>query len=133
MPRTRVIPVLLLRRRGLVKTVRFRSPTYVGDPINVVRIFNEKEVDELVLTEITATRAGAAPDYELLEQIASEAFMPICYGGGITTPDQVRRQIDFRVAVGAITSVPPPTLAGRTRPSPRPRPSRSRRGRRDPG
>lgn len=82
---TRVIPVLLLRRRGLVKTMRFRRPEYVGDPINIVRIFNDKEVDELILTEVTATRDGKEPDFELLEQIASEAFMPVCYGGGIRT------------------------------------------------
>jgi cyclase len=74
-----------------VKTVRFGAPKYVGDPINVVRIFNDKEVDELVLTEIVATRSGAAPDYELLEQIASEAFMPVCYGGAIRGLAEAKR------------------------------------------
>jgi len=83
--------VLLLRRRGLVKTVRFARPKYVGDPINVVRIFNDKEVDELILTEIVATRTSSPPDYELLEQIASEAFMPVCYGGGIRSLDEAKR------------------------------------------
>ncbi len=91
MLRTRVIPVLLLRRQGVVKTVRFRRPEYVGDPINIVRIFNDKEVDELVLTEITATRADKGPDFELLEQIASEAFMPLCYGGGVRSAADARR------------------------------------------
>jgi cyclase len=87
----RVIPVLLLRRTGLVKTVRFREPKYVGDPINIVRIFNDKEVDELILTEIVATRSGKGPDFELLEQIGSEAFMPVCYGGGVRTIADARR------------------------------------------
>lgn len=91
MLRPRIIPVLLLRRRGLVKTVRFRDASYVGDPINVVRIFNDKEADELILTEIVATRDGKAPDFELLEQIATEAFMPVCYGGGVRTLADAKR------------------------------------------
>lgn len=91
MLRTRVIPTLLLRRQGLVKTQQFRDPTYVGDPINVVRILNDKQVDELVLTEITASRVGASPDFALLEQIASEAFMPVAYGGGVRTVDDAKR------------------------------------------
>jgi cyclase len=91
MLRVRIVPTLLLRRRGLVKTVKFARPRYVGDPINVVRIFNEKEVDELVLTEIVATRDGRRPDEELLEQIASEAFMPVCYGGGVASLDDAKR------------------------------------------
>lgn len=91
MLRVRVIPVLLLRRRGLVKTVRFKQPRYVGDPINIVRIFNEKEVDELLLTEIVATKDGEEPDYELIEQIASEAFMPLGYGGAVRSVAQAKR------------------------------------------
>jgi cyclase len=91
MLRTRVIPCLLLRDGGLVKTVRFKSATYVGDPINAVRIFNDKEVDELVFLDIGATHAGAEPNFELLEDIASEAFMPFGYGGGITNTDQIKR------------------------------------------
>jgi cyclase len=79
----RVIPVLLLEDGGLVKTVRFRDARYVGDPINAVRIFNEKQVDELVLLDIRATAEGRAPDLAAIEEIASEAFMPIAYGGGI--------------------------------------------------
>lgn len=80
---TRVIPCLLLRGRGLYKTVRFRDPTYVGDPINAVRIFNEKGVDELVVLDITATVSGKGPALELIGDIASEAFIPLCYGGGV--------------------------------------------------
>jgi cyclase len=89
--RTRVIPCLLLRNGGLVKTVKFKDPKYVGDPINAVRIFNEKEVDELVFLDISATPAGREPNYDLLGDIASEAFMPFGYGGGITRLDQIKR------------------------------------------
>jgi len=91
MNKTRVIPVLLLRGKGLVKTVKFKDPKYIGDPINSVRIFNEKEVDELVFLDITATPEGRSPDFELLADIASEAFMPMAYGGGIASLDQVQR------------------------------------------
>lgn len=91
MNKTRVMPALLLRGQGLVKTVKFRDPKYVGDPINAVRIFNEKEVDELVFLDITATPEGRGPDFDLLSDITSEAFMPMAYGGGITTLEQVRR------------------------------------------
>lgn len=82
---TRVIPILLLKGEGLVKTVRFRDPMYVGDPRNVVKIFNEKEVDELVVLDIKATTEGYRPRLELIREIVSEAFMPVAYGGGIRT------------------------------------------------
>ncbi len=91
MNKTRVIPILLLRGKGLVKTVKFKEPKYIGDPINSVRIFNEKEVDELVFLDITATPEGRGPDFELLADIAGEAFMPMAYGGGITSLEQVKR------------------------------------------
>lgn len=91
MNKTRVIPVLLLRGKGLVKTQKFKDPKYIGDPINSVRIFNEKEVDELVFLDITATPEKRGPDYELLADIASEAFMPMAYGGGITAIEQVKK------------------------------------------
>lgn len=91
MNKTRVIPVLLLRGKGLVKTVKFKEPKYIGDPINSVRIFNEKEVDELVFLDIMATPEGRGPDFDLLADIAGEAFMPMAYGGGITTLEQVQR------------------------------------------
>jgi imidazole glycerol-phosphate synthase subunit HisF len=81
--RYRVIPVLLLRGAGLVKTQKFKDAKYVGDPINAVRIFNEKEVDELVFLDIEATVAGRAPNFDMLRNIASECFMPLCYGGGV--------------------------------------------------
>lgn len=89
MNRTRVIPALLLRDRGLVKTVKFKDGRYVGDPMNAVRIFNKKEVDELVFLDISATSGRRGPDFELLRDIAGEAFMPMAYGGGVTSVDQV--------------------------------------------
>lgn len=87
----RVIPCLLMRSAGLVKTVRFKDARYIGDPINAVRIFNEKEVDELVFLDIGCAGARRPPDFELLADIASEAFMPFAYGGGITSIEQVKR------------------------------------------
>lgn len=89
----RIIPCLLLRDSGLVKTVKFKKSTYIGDPINAVKIFNEKEVDELVFLDIDATKDKKAPPYELIQDIATECFMPFCYGGGITTIEQIRRII----------------------------------------
>ena len=86
----RFIPVLLLRDRILVKTVRFNNAKYIGDPINIVRIFNEKEVDEIVLLDINASAQNRQPNYELIEAIASECFMPMAYGGGIGTAQQAR-------------------------------------------
>lgn len=83
MIQTRVIPCLLLHNAGLVKTLRFKEPKYLGDPINIVRIFNDKEVDELVFLDITATPERKGPPFELLRKIASECFMPLCYGGGV--------------------------------------------------
>jgi cyclase len=83
MNKTRVIPVLLLKNQGLVKTVKFKNPKYIGEPINAVRIFNEKEVDEIVFLDISATPEGRDPNFDLLSDIASEAFMPMAYGGGI--------------------------------------------------
>ena len=83
MVRSRITPFLLLRGGGLVKTQRFSDPKYVGDPINAVKIFNEKEVDELVLLDIDATATGSRPNFNLLEEIASESHMPLCYGGGV--------------------------------------------------
>lgn len=90
MLRPRVIPTLLLRDQSLVKTVRFGSFVYIGDPRNTVRIFNELEVDELVFLDITATPDGREPNLDLLAQIADECFMPLAYGGGVRTFDQAR-------------------------------------------
>lgn len=89
--RPRIIPCLLLRGNGLYKTVRFKNPIYVGDPINTVRIFNEKEVDEVVLLDFEASRNNRPPDFEKIGEIASEAFMPMSYGGGVTTVEQAKR------------------------------------------
>lgn len=88
MLKNRVIPALLLHHGGLVKTVKFKNPTYVGDPINAIRIFNEKEVDELMVLDISASLEQREPDYSLIEQFASECFMPLTYGGGIKTIQQ---------------------------------------------
>lgn len=91
MLKPRVIPCLLLRGRGLYKTVKFADPKYVGDPVNAVKIFNEKEVDELLLLDITATPEKREPNYELIGDIAGECFMPLGYGGGVTSVEQIRR------------------------------------------
>jgi len=88
---TRIIPVLLLDGQGLVKTKQFAKPKYVGDPINAVRIFNEKEVDELIFLDIGAGKKRQEPNFELIAEIASEAFIPFAYGGGIYTLDQIDR------------------------------------------
>lgn len=93
MYRARVIPCLLVRGNGLVKTRRFRDPVYVGDPVNAIRIFSEKEVDEIVVLDIDASREEREPNYELISEMAGEAFMPMAYGGGVRTLDQIRRLI----------------------------------------
>ncbi len=91
MLRPRIIPVLLLHENGLVKTVNFKSPKYVGDPINAVRIFNEKEVDELAFFDIDATVNNKEPDYILIEKLANQSRMPLCYGGGVKTVEQAQK------------------------------------------
>lgn len=91
MLKNRVIPCLLLRNGGLVKTLKFSDPKYVGDPINAIRIFNDKEVDELMVLDITASKDKKEPNYDLIEQFASECFMPLCYGGGVKTVEQARK------------------------------------------
>jgi imidazole glycerol-phosphate synthase subunit HisF len=87
----RVIPCLLLRNGGLVKTRRFKNPKYVGDPINAIRIFNGKEVDELMVLDILASKKSIEPNYSLIEQFAGECFMPLCYGGGVRTVEQAKQ------------------------------------------
>ena len=91
MLRPRIIPCLLVSEGGLVKTVGFKNPKYVGDPINAVRIFNEKEADELIMLDIDATRLGKEPDYKQIEFWATECRMPLCYGGGIKNVEQAER------------------------------------------
>ncbi|MFA6980583.1 MAG: AglZ/HisF2 family acetamidino modification protein [Ignavibacteriaceae bacterium] len=85
MLRPRIIPCLLLKNKGLVKTRKFKDPVYIGDPINAVKIFNDKEVDELIFLDISATKDKKKPNFDLIESIATEAFMPFAYGGGIRT------------------------------------------------
>lgn len=88
---TRVMPCLLMDNGALVKTVRFKEKIYVGDPVNAVRIFNQKEVDELILIDIAATTGNKGIDFDTLEKLTTECFMPICYGGGVRTVDDMRR------------------------------------------
>ncbi len=93
----RVIPALLLRNAGLVKTFKFRDPRYVGDPINAIRIFNDKEVDELMVLDISASKTGSEPNYALIEEFAGECFMPLAYGGGVTNVEQAARIFNLGV------------------------------------
>ena len=104
MLRPRIIPCLLLQDNGLVKTVNFKNPKYVGDPINAVRIFNEKEVDELVIFDIDATVLKNEPNYGLIERIANQSRMPLCYGGGIKTVKQAKRIFGLGVEKIALSS-----------------------------
>ena len=104
MLRPRIAPCLLIRNGGLVKTVRFRDDKYVGDPINAVKIFNEKEADELVVLDIDASATGAAPNTKLISQFAVECRMPLCYGGGIKTVEQARTIIGLGVEKIALSS-----------------------------
>lgn len=104
MLKPRIIPVLLIRDKGLVKTVKFKDPKYVGDPINAVKIFNEKEVDELTVLDIDATTDNREPDYKTIENLASECRMPLCYGGGIKTLDQAQKILSLGVEKVAISS-----------------------------
>jgi cyclase len=91
MNNVRVIPILLLKDMGLYKSVKFKDHKYVGDPINAIKIFNEKEVDELVFLDINASINNTEPNYEMLADIASECFMPLCYGGGIKNLHQIEK------------------------------------------
>lgn len=105
MLRPRIIPCLLVKDKGLVKTVGFKEPKYVGDPINAVRIFNEKEVDELMVLDIDATRDNREPDFKMIENLAAECRMPLCYGGGVKTVEQAQRIFELGVEKIAISSV----------------------------
>ena len=100
----RVIPCLLLKGNGLYKTRRFKDPTYIGDPVNAVRIFNEKEADELVILDIDASKHNQTLNYRLIDEVAGEAFMPIAYGGGIQSIDQVQRIIGLGIEKVVINS-----------------------------
>ncbi len=101
----RIIPCLLVHNKGLVKTTRFKDPKYVGDPINAVKIFNEKEVDELIVLDIDASAEKREPDYKMIENLAIECRMPLCYGGGIKTIEQAQKIFSLgveKIAVGSL-------------------------------
>ena len=104
MLRPRIIPCLLLHKGGVVKTQAFKDPKYVGDPINAVRIFNEKEADELMVLDIDATTKKTEPDFGLIAKLAAECRMPLCYGGGVTTAEQAARIVDMGVEKVAISA-----------------------------
>lgn len=105
MLRSRIIPCLLLRNNGLTKTESFKPGKYIGDPINAVRIFNEKEVDELMFLDIDKSTQKGEPDYGLIQKIADESRMPICYGGGIKNSSQAKRIIEMGIEKIALSSV----------------------------
>ena len=100
----RVIPTLLLAGRELVKTRRFRDPVYIGDPRNVVRLFHDKQVDELHLLDIRASKDRTEPDYDLIEDVVSEASMPVCFGGGVRTVEQARRLLRIGIEKIAVNT-----------------------------
>lgn len=104
MLRPRITPCLLVHQGGLVKTVEFKNPKYVGDPINAVKIFNEKEADELIVLDIDATVNGVEPDYRMIANLAAESRMPLCYGGGVHTPEQAKKIIGLGVEKVAISA-----------------------------
>lgn len=104
MLRPRIIPCLLISNGGLVKTVKFKSPKYVGDPINAVKIFNEKKADELIVLDIDATKKSIKPNFDLIKKLAAECRMPLCYGGGITTAEEAEMLVDIGVEKVAISS-----------------------------
>lgn len=118
MLRPRITPCLLISDGGLVKTVGFAAPKYVGDPINAVKIFNEKEADELIVLDIDATAHGRAPNERLISQFAVECRMPLCYGGGITSVEQVKRIIGLgveKISLGAAAIITPELIAATAR------------------
>ena len=104
MLRPRIIPCLLISNSGLVKTVKFKNPKYVGDPINAVKIFNEKQADELIVLDIDATKKSLKPNFNLIKKLAAECRMPLCYGGGISTIEEGVMLVDIGVEKVAISS-----------------------------
>ena len=104
MLRPRIIPCLLVHEGGLVKTVGFGNPKYVGDPINAVKIFNEKESDELIVVDIDASVTGAEPDFQMIAHLAAECRMPLCYGGGVKTAAQAKRIVSLGVEKVAVSA-----------------------------
>jgi cyclase len=114
MLRPRFTPCLLVHKGGLVKTIKFKDPKYVGDPVNAVKIFNEKEADELVVLDIDATVNGKEPDYKLISSLAVECRMPLCYGGGVRTAEQAMKIVGLGVEKVALSAaaVSNPGLVG---------------------
>ena len=115
MLRPRIIPCLLVRNRGLVKTVKFGESRYIGDPINAVKIFNEKEVDELIVLDIDATAEGREPDYDMIAKLAAECRMPFCDGGGIKSTEQAERIIGLgveKISIGSAAVMNPDIISG---------------------
>jgi cyclase len=113
MLRPRIIPCLLLHQGGLYKTQEFKSPIYLGDPVNAVKIFNEKEADELLVLDIDATAEGRGPNFHLLSKLAAECRMPLCYGGGVASAKEAIRLVDLgveKVAVSAAAIANPDIL-----------------------
>jgi cyclase len=100
----RVIPILLLKGTGLYKTLKFKEPKYIGDPLNAVKIFNDKEVDELIILDITASLENKKPNYELLYQMAGECFMPLGYGGAVSSIEEIRKLISMGIEKVSINS-----------------------------
>ncbi len=101
---TRVMPCLLLKDGALVKTIKFKDPGYIGDPINAIRIYNEKEVDELIFLDINATSEKREPPFKVLSEIASECFMPVTYGGGVQDVETIRKILSLGIEKIAINS-----------------------------
>jgi len=104
MLRPRIIPSLLVHKKGLVKTEEFKQSKYVGDPINAVKIFNEKEVDELIVLDIDATIENRGPDFKMIKNLAVECRMPFCYGGGVTTVDEAKKIVQLGAEKVAFSS-----------------------------
>jgi cyclase len=104
MLRPRIIPCLLMYEGALVKTVKFTNPKYIGDPLNTVKIFNEKQADELIVLDIGATKNSMKPNFDLISKLAAECRMPLCYGGGVTTVDQAIKLVDMGVEKVAVSS-----------------------------
>lgn len=104
MLRPRIIPCLLIYEGALVKTVKFKDPKYIGDPINAVKIFNEKQADELIVLDIGATSNSLQPNFDLIAKLAAECRMPLCYGGGVTSVEQATQLVDMGVEKVAISS-----------------------------
>lgn len=104
MLRSRIIPCLLVHNNGLIKTIQFKNPKYVGDPINAVKIFNEKEVDELIVLDVDKSRNGDKPNFDLIRKLADESRMPLCYGGGINNVEDAVKIIELGVEKIAISN-----------------------------